>query len=245
MPSAANSDHDSTGENGDGPIWVASVVNAVGANTACWNSSEILITWDDWGGHFDHVTPHSTTDVSSNPNALGFRVPLIIMSPYIKTPGAVDNTNMDAYGSIIRNIETLLVTPLSPQCSNTFFSGGGWPLPPGPPYGTGVGPPFGLCQRDNRGEVSDLTADLNTGRSPIAFNAITYLPEQQVEAMAATTDNGASLLLSQDWRQRMLGERAMAYAAAPQRHWDSVAFRLRCVDCDPSEGEDAGEGFGK
>ena len=37
-------------------VWVASVVNAVGTSQY-WNNTAIFITWDDWGGWYDHVAP--------------------------------------------------------------------------------------------------------------------------------------------------------------------------------------------
>ena len=61
-----------------GPSWVAAVVNAVG-QSPYWNSTAILITWDDWGGWYDHVSPQQF-----NSYELSFRVPLVIVSPYAK-----------------------------------------------------------------------------------------------------------------------------------------------------------------
>jgi phospholipase C len=60
----------------EGPAWVASLVNAVGTSKF-WNSSAIFIMWDDWGGLFDPVKP-----VYEDYDGLGFRVPLMIVSPY-------------------------------------------------------------------------------------------------------------------------------------------------------------------
>jgi len=77
MPSALESDH-ATSNNGSGPAYVASIVNAVGASKY-WNTTAIFITWDDWGGWFDHVKP-----VIYNKYEVGFRVPLIVVSPYAK-----------------------------------------------------------------------------------------------------------------------------------------------------------------
>jgi phospholipase C len=37
-----------------------------------------LITWDDWGGYYDHVAPPK----GRNGHQLGFRVPMILLSPY-------------------------------------------------------------------------------------------------------------------------------------------------------------------
>lgn len=76
-PTAAESDHSGTTD-GSGPSWVASVVNAIG-ESQYWKSTAIFVVWDDWGGWYDHVRP----DVR-NSYELGFRVPLVVISPYAK-----------------------------------------------------------------------------------------------------------------------------------------------------------------
>jgi phospholipase C len=76
-PTLVASDH--AGLNASqGPAWVASLVDAVGTSSF-WNSTAIFIMWDDWGGWFDAVPP-----VFEDYDGLGFRVPLIIVSPYAK-----------------------------------------------------------------------------------------------------------------------------------------------------------------
>ncbi len=72
-----HSDHPGS-KSAEGPSWVAAVVNAVG-QSQYWNSTAIFITWDDWGGWYDHVPPKIY-----NSYELGFRVPLVIVSPYAK-----------------------------------------------------------------------------------------------------------------------------------------------------------------
>jgi phospholipase C len=96
IPDGAESDH-ALGTNGSGPAWVASIVNAVGASPY-WNSTAIFITWDDWGGWFDHVKPQIL-----NSYELGFRVPLIVVSPYAKA-GYVSHVQHE-FGSVIRFVE--------------------------------------------------------------------------------------------------------------------------------------------
>lgn len=76
VPSWAHSDHPGSGD--EGPDWVASIVNAIGASPA-WDSTAIFITWDDWGGWYDHVNPPQVDRMG-----LGFRVPLIVVSPYAR-----------------------------------------------------------------------------------------------------------------------------------------------------------------
>ena len=76
VPAFNNSDH--PGAPAQGPDWVASIVNAIG-ESKFWNSTTIFISWDDWGGWYDHVPPPQVDDMG-----LGFRVPLIVVSPYAK-----------------------------------------------------------------------------------------------------------------------------------------------------------------
>jgi len=75
-PSADYSDHAGPHLTAEGPDWVASIANAIGASQY-WDSSVIFITWDDWGGWYDHVPSPMIDNMG-----LGFRVPLIIVSPY-------------------------------------------------------------------------------------------------------------------------------------------------------------------
>jgi phospholipase C len=80
MPAdAKHSDHAGT-KSAEGPSWVAAVVNALG-KSKYWNKVAIFITWDDWGGWYDHVAP---PQVGKGYFELGFRVPLVVISPYAK-----------------------------------------------------------------------------------------------------------------------------------------------------------------
>ncbi len=97
IPDFNNSDHAGKGAD-KGPSWVAQVVNAIGKSPA-WSSTAILITWDDWGGWYDHVPPPGPHRFGG----LGFRVPLIVVSPYAKD-GYVSH-NLYSFGSIIRFVE--------------------------------------------------------------------------------------------------------------------------------------------
>ncbi len=63
VPDNQNSDHPDNppaAEPDTGPSWVASVVNAVGASSA-WNTTAIVVIWDDWGGFYDHKNRRSST----------------------------------------------------------------------------------------------------------------------------------------------------------------------------------------
>ena len=117
IPTAAQSDH-ARSNDGSGPAWVASIVNTVGSNPACpntgevyWKDTAILITWDDWGGWYDHVPPYRIGQDNGwgTGYVYGFRVPLIVVSAY--TPaGYVNNVNHD-FGSILKFIETNFGAP--------------------------------------------------------------------------------------------------------------------------------------
>ena len=97
IPTAAASDH-ALSTDGSGPYWVASIVNAVGTSQY-WNDTAIFVTWDDWGGWFDHVSPPIYGSYE-----LGFRVPLIVVSPYARR-GYVSHVQHE-FGSIIHFIES-------------------------------------------------------------------------------------------------------------------------------------------
>jgi len=96
IPDAAASDH-AAASDGSGPAWVASVVNAIG-KSQYWQSTAIFVTWDDWGGWYDHVAPPMY-----NSYELGFRVPLIVISPYAR-PGYVSHRQHE-FGSILHFTE--------------------------------------------------------------------------------------------------------------------------------------------
>jgi phospholipase C len=63
---------------GYGPSWVSALVNTVG-KSKFWDSTAIFVQWDDWGGLYDHVPPPY-----KDYDGLGFRVPLLVISPYAK-----------------------------------------------------------------------------------------------------------------------------------------------------------------
>ncbi len=109
IPGGLQSDHPG-GNNGTGPSWVASVVNAIG-NSQYWSSTAIFITWDDWGGWYDHVAPKVIHDGKSwgSGYVYGFRVPLVIVSPYAN-PGYVSHVTHD-FSSILKFTEEVFGLP--------------------------------------------------------------------------------------------------------------------------------------
>jgi len=74
-------------------------VNAVMQGPA-WNSSVIFVTYDDFGGFYDHVPPPQLDQ-----QGLGPRVPLLIISPFAK-PGYISHTLYE-HSSLVKFVETL------------------------------------------------------------------------------------------------------------------------------------------
>jgi phospholipase C len=109
IPNGQSSDH-ALSNDGSGPSWVAAIVNAIG-NSPYWANTAIIITWDDWGGWYDHVAPKVINDGVSwgSGYVYGFRVPLIVVSPYAKT-AYISHTTHD-FGSILKFIESTYNLP--------------------------------------------------------------------------------------------------------------------------------------
>lgn len=63
-----------------------------------WEKTAFIVTYDDWGGWYDHVPPPKVDEYG-----YGFRVPALMVSPYAKQ-GAIDSTELD-YTSILKFIE--------------------------------------------------------------------------------------------------------------------------------------------
>ena len=83
---------------------VADLVSAVQANPALWAHTAIIVTYDEHGGHWDHVTPPAR-DLWGP----GVRVPTLVISPLGKQ-GNVDHTQYDS-SSILKTIEQRFSLP--------------------------------------------------------------------------------------------------------------------------------------
>ena len=105
IPDGSNSDHPGSTAGLGGPSWVAAIVNAIG-NSPFWSNTAIIVTWDDWGGWYDHVPPPKVVSDGTSWGSgyvYGFRVPLIVISPYAKAK-YISHVNHD-FGSILKYIE--------------------------------------------------------------------------------------------------------------------------------------------
>ena len=70
-----------------GQAYVTALVNAL-MQGPDWNSTAIFISWDDWGGFYDHVAPPKVDQ-----NGYGLRVPGIVISPYARQ-GYIDHQTL-------------------------------------------------------------------------------------------------------------------------------------------------------
>jgi phospholipase C len=103
VPARVHSEHPGLSEVPAGVDWTQSVVNEIG-KSQYWGRCAIFITWDDFGGFYDHVPPPQVDYLG-----LGFRVPCLVVSPYAKK-GFVDHTQLE-HSSLCKFAETLFGLP--------------------------------------------------------------------------------------------------------------------------------------
>jgi len=93
-----------------GMDYVAYIVNQV-MQSQYWSSSAIVITWDDYGGFYDHVAPPQVDQFG-----FGFRVPTIVISPWAKH-GYVDHTQYE-FASLLKMVEDNWNLPRLPNVND-------------------------------------------------------------------------------------------------------------------------------
>jgi phospholipase C len=96
-PAQPDSDHPPASVH-QSQAYVTSIINAA-MKSADWNSTAIFVSWDDWGGFYDHVVPPAVDQ-----NGYGLRVPSLVISPYAKR-GYIDHQvlSSDAYLKFIED----------------------------------------------------------------------------------------------------------------------------------------------
>jgi phospholipase C len=80
-----------------GENWTVSMINAI-MQGPDWGTTAIVLTWDDYGGFYDHVPPPQVDSYG-----LGPRVPWIIISPYAR-PGYISHTTYE-FSSFLKTVE--------------------------------------------------------------------------------------------------------------------------------------------
>jgi phospholipase C len=117
-----------------------------------WNSTAIFLTWDDWGGFYDHVVPPAVDRYG-----YGLRVPGIVISPYAKR-GYIDHQvlSFDAYNKFIEN------DFLNGQRLNSRNDGRPDPRPD---------------VRESKPQLGTLLRDFNFGQNPRAPTILPVCPK--------------------------------------------------------------------
>ena len=97
VPSAAVAEHPPSSV-AVGQTYVTTLINSI-MRSHCWANTAIFLSWDDWGGFYDHVAPPSVDE-----NGYGLRVPGLVISPYAKS-GFIDHQRLshDAYLKFIED----------------------------------------------------------------------------------------------------------------------------------------------
>jgi phospholipase C len=93
-----------------GQAYVTTLINSI-MRSPCWGSTAIFLSWDDWGGFYDHVTPPQIDE-----GGYGLRVPGLVISPYAKT-NFIDHQTLshDSYLKFIEDdfLEGARLNPLT------------------------------------------------------------------------------------------------------------------------------------
>jgi phospholipase C len=147
-PSGSNSDHPGPQSGPYGPSWVSSIVNAIG-RSQYWNNTAIVVMWEEWGGFYDPVVPKQYPDPQTGAReGLGYRVPLIVISPYARA-GYISHRQHEV-ASTLRFIEETFALPRMGDCSSPRTT-------------------FADCRADGFDDMFDFT------QQPISFRVIPAL----------------------------------------------------------------------
>jgi phospholipase C len=149
VPSGAVSEHPPASVSA-GQSYVTSLINAV-MQSPDWSSTAVFLSWDDWGGFYDHVKPPVVDQ-----NGYGLRVPGLVISPYAKQ-GFIDHQTLsfDAYAKFIED---------------DFL--GGQRLDPA----TDGRPDPRTSVRETSSVLGDLSADFNFNQAPRALVVLSVHP---------------------------------------------------------------------
>jgi phospholipase C len=166
MPALYQSDHPGHSSISDGQAFVTEVVNAA-MEGPDWDSTAIFITWDDWGGFYDHEQP-----IRIDENGYGIRVPGLMISPYAKE-GLIDHQTLsfDAYLKLIED---------------RFL--GGQRLDPN----TDGRPDPRPTVRESAPQLGDLTSEFDFSQAPREGAVLDPVPAAPVSARVLATEEVAS-----------------------------------------------------
>lgn len=161
---SANDDHSPTGIAG-GQAFVADVYRTLTSNLARWKNTLLIVTYDEHGGFFDHVSPLSIPDVVGGFSfqTTGLRVPAILVSPYV-TPGGVFSGKLD-HTAILQLLADKLDPDKSYSSAVSARNGHLDRLSTALNAFATAGPPPGLAGGPSTSFSESFTAHLNAGYS--------------------------------------------------------------------------------
>ena len=139
IPSSPVSEHPPSGVK-EGMAYVTGLVNSI-MQSPNWNTTAIFISWDDWGGFYDHVSPPKIDEYG-----YGIRVPGLVISPYAKQ-GYIDHKTY-SFESWLRIVEERFdVRPMTTRDTNALdmidsFDFTQKPRQPAMLSATGIGSPY-------------------------------------------------------------------------------------------------------
>jgi phospholipase C len=99
VPDVAESDHPAAGSLCQGENWTVEILNAIQRSPE-WQHTAVVVTWDDFGGFYDHVPPPHVDLYGFGP-----RVPALVISPWVRG-GTVAHDEME-FSSVLKMIETI------------------------------------------------------------------------------------------------------------------------------------------
>ena len=164
IPTEDESDHP-TADVGVGQKYLVSTINAI-MQSKFWPSTAIFVTWDDYGGWYDHVAPPQVDAFG-----LGFRVPCLIISPYAKA-GFIDHTQSE-FTSILKFIQTVHNLPPLTQrdaMASNMFEAFDFSQTPSPPLilpGPYIPDHYPLTWSQSATLAKDLLANATSLRSQV------------------------------------------------------------------------------
>jgi phospholipase C len=103
IPDVEVSEHPAAGSMCVGENWTVKVLNAI-MRSPEWKHTAVVLTWDDFGGFYDHVPPPHVDLYGFGP-----RVPMLLISPWSK-PGHIASDTLE-FSSVLKMIETIWDLP--------------------------------------------------------------------------------------------------------------------------------------
>jgi phospholipase C len=210
--------------------FIASIVNAI-MHSPEWSSTAIFITWDDFGGFYDHVAPPQVDGAG-----LGPRVPLLVISPWAK-PGYI-STEQGEFASFAKFIEENFGLPslgardslagTSDLMDFFDFSSPGQPpntalIEPMLPYSTVLQPPHDVADAIDTNKSSTVTPGAGGPNTKFTYTVIYTDKTPATEANVIVDGNAIPMSVVKTLR---IGqeEYAATTTLAPGTHTYSFAF---------------------